>query len=465
MGVVKTVKRWFKMLFGEKAEREFGIKEITSEEIKSIISRCEKVYQGRPGWVDPDNHIKTVNFAKAICSETARLATLAIGIKVDGGTRAEWLQGQVDKLYYQLRKWEEYGCAYGTVILKPNGETVDMYLPDAYIVTQQENGEITGCVFVDKTTDTTGKKYYTKLEYHRFESGKYAVSNRCYVGLSEDDMGKPVEIEATPWAGLAEDIETENVDSPLFGVLNTPHANNVDTDSPISLPMFWDAMEELRDLDIAYSRNSKEILDSKRTVLLDSDRMAPTAGKKISGLKNAIKDMALPDFVKNIYGDGQSTFYQEINPTLNTTERINGINALLSQIGYKCGFSNGYFVFDEKTGVQTATGVEAEQQRTVQFIKDCRDCLERCIKSLVYALNAFADFYDLAPVGDYEVNCNFGDILYNYEEDKAVWKSYVLQKWVPAWVYFTKFENMTEEEAKAMVAETQPKETLFGDEE
>ena len=37
---------------------------------------------------------------------------------------------------------------------------------------------------------------------------------------------------------------------------------------------------------------------------------------------------------------------------------------------------------------------------------------------------------------------------------------------VPAWLYFVKFEGMTEEEAKAMVEEAQPKEpALFGDEE
>ena len=36
---------------------------------------------------------------------------------------------------------------------------------------------------------------------------------------------------------------------------------------------------------------------------------------------------------------------------------------------------------------------------------------------------------------------------------------------VPAWLYFVKFEGMTEEEAKAMVKEAEPKEpTLFGEE-
>ena len=59
--------------------------------------------------------------------------------------------------------------------------------------------------------------------------------------------------------------------------------------------------------------------------------------------------VSFPDYVKNVYGNGTDDFYREINPSLNTTERLAGINALLSQIGFKCGFSNGYFVFNEKT--------------------------------------------------------------------------------------------------------------------
>lgn len=458
------------MLFKNKAKEEFDIEDITSSEMKHMVDKCKDIYQGKPYWVDDDEHIKTINFAKAVCSETARLVTLGIGIQIDGSTRAKWLQKQIDNIYYRLRDWEEYGCAFGTVILKPNGESVDLYKPDQFIVTDQSNGEITGCVFVNKEADSTGKKYYTRLEYHRFmDDGTYAISNKCYVGSSENDINESIDIEKTPWVGLVEEAAIENIEQPLFGVLRTPHANNIDIDSTLSLPIFADAIEEFKDLDIAYSRNAKEIKDSKRLVLLDSDRLLQSGGRvqnTINGFEKARNELGLPDYVKNAYGDGQTNFYQEINPTLNTDTRLTGINALLSQIGYKCGFSNGYFVFNESTGIQTATGVEAEQQRTVQFIKDCRDKLENCMDDLIYALNAFADLYGYAPAGAYKVQYDFGDILYNYEEEKARWYSYVTQGKIPFWYYLTRFENMTEEDAKALEATAQPKEqTLFGGDE
>ena len=69
---------------------------------------------------------------------------------------------------------------------------------------------------------------------------------------------------------------------------------------------------------------------------------------------------------------------------------------------------------------------------------------------LIYALSKFADLYDLAPVGEYETVYGFGDITYNYEEDKARWWGYVQAGKVPFWKYLTKFENMSEEEAKEL---------------
>lgn len=455
------------MLFRSKAKEEFNIEPIISQSMEDMIRKCFAIYQGKPYWLDDTDHIKTINFAKAVCSETARLTMLATKITIDGSARAEWLQEQIDNVYFKLRDWVEYGCAYGTVILKPNGKGIDLVVPGNFIVTDIENGEISGVVFVNQ--ETVGKKYYTRLEYHRFINDVYAITNRCYVGDSANDTSKRIDIAKTPWSDLLEESFIQNVDGPLYGVLKMPHANNVDVDSPMGLPIFSDAIEELKDLDIAYSRNSKEILDSKRTVLLDSDRLLPSGGKVANtGLyfKNQREQMGLPDYVKNVYGNGTEDFYQEINPQLNTDTRLSGLNALLSQIGYKIGYSNGYFVFNESTGIQTATGVEAEQQRTIQFIKDVRDKVKGCLDRVIYALNVFADLYDLAPVGVYEVVYGFGDITYSAEEDKATWWKYVISNKVPAWMYFVKFEGMSEEDAKAMIAEATPKEpSLFGSEE
>ena len=85
---------------------------------------------------------------------------------------------------------------------------------------------------------------------------------------------------------------------------------------------------------------------------------------------------------------------------------------------------------------------------------------------MIYALNVFADLYNLAPVGVYEAIYDFGDITYDLETDRARWWGYVVAGKVPAYKYFMKFEGMSEEDSKAMIEEAAPKQpTLFGSEE
>lgn len=455
------------MLFKNDAEKEFNIKSITSQQMESVLAKCEKVYNGRPSWLDEEDGIRTINFAKSICSETARLTTLAVSISVDGSGMGDYIQSVIDKSYYNLRGWVQRGFARGTAIIKPNGNGLDVFTPGEFLITSvDDNSNINGIVFKDHYEENG--RFYTRFEYHRFETDNvYAISNRSYVSDNPDSLGKKIDITKTKWSELLPDAyitksNDERLDAPLFGVFTTPDANDIDSSSPLGQPLFAPALEELKDLDIAYSRNAGELKDSRRIVLADDRLLLPTG----VNLKTRKPIINLPKFVKNVSGTDPKEFYQEINPQLNTDIRKTGINQQLSFIAYKCGYSNGYFSFDEKTGVVTATQIEADQQRTIQFIKDCRDKLQNCMDGVIYAVQVMAELYGLAPSGTYEVEYGFGDIIYSYEEDKANWWKYVVQGKMPAWKYFVKFENMTEDEAKALTAEAEPKEsTLYGEEE
>ena len=116
-------------------------------------------------------------------------------------------------------------------------------------------------------------------------------------------------------------------------------------------------------------------------------------------------------------------------------------------------------------GAQTATGVEANQQRTIQFVKDCRDRAEKMLDDLLYAIAGFAVAKQEITRGDYKATFNFGDITYNEDEDRARWLTYVSMGKIPFWYYLKKFEGMTEEEAKKLEEEAKPQlPDMFGGE-
>lgn len=466
------------MVFSSKAKEEFDVKSITSKEMDSFIDRCISIYKGVPYWLNETDGIKTVNFARFVCSETAKLATLGMSIKMEGDSpRFVDIQKRIDKAKQNFRNWVEYAAAYGTVVLKPTADSVECVLPNKYMITDISDGNITGIVFIDTETSSNGKEYYTRLEYHRWVDDIYVVTNRCFKGSSQNDLGKNIDIKATPWSYLEEEIGIINLDTPLFGVLRMPGANNIDDDSPVSMPVYSDALEELRDLDVAYSRHIEEIDDSRKIVLLDADRLVPHRGQanNPASWDYVREQMGLPHYVRNVAGDDSSDFYQEITPSLNTDTRLSGINSLLSQIGFKCGFSNGYFVFNESTGFATATQVTSDQARTIQLINDIRHNIDVCIIGLVKAINVYEDLYgeskhiDITDTIntdelDRMIHVHFEPIYTNAEEDRQRALSLTNSGYYPKWYYLHKYEGLSEDEARALTEEAMPKEQGLFDE-
>ena len=76
------------MFFRSEAEQAFNVDTIESPVMDTVIKKCAAVYSGEPLWKDVKNGIRTINFAKSLSSETARLATLAIKITIEGSARA-----------------------------------------------------------------------------------------------------------------------------------------------------------------------------------------------------------------------------------------------------------------------------------------------------------------------------------------------------------------------------------------
>ena len=449
MNLYENIKNFIQQLWTKKSEQEFQYH--LPERNLGYIETALSIYSNDPPWLEDD--VKTIGMARTICGEIARLTTMNIEIKAEGSARANYIEQILEtNIIPKIRQWVETACAAGEVVIKPNGDTIDMLLPTQYEIVEELNGDIKKIVFLDDYYDAKERKWYTRLEYHELDrENHYHISNRCYKGSQEYAFTTPVNIEDTRWNGLAEDIDVQGVEKVLCGLLRIPGANNISIGSDSGLPVFSDAISELQDLDTAYSRMNNEVYDSKKIVLLDSDRFM-TGGQKLTRDKTALKKQYhMPDYVRVVEG-GDEPFYQEITPVMQTADRIQGINLLLSQIGFKCGFSNGYFVFNEQTGLITATQVESDDRRTLQTISDLRDALEHCINDLVYALDKLADAYKLAPRGTYEITYDMQDLTQNHEEDSQKWWAFVQGGYVPFWYYLVRCEGLTEDEAKQIEA-------------
>lgn len=458
MNVFTRLLRRFRSMFINSADvgRVFGVELIMSDEMSSAIKLWNRISTGKPPWKNVDDDIETINMAKHISDTRAKLTTLDIGIAISGSTRTEYLQAVVDDLVKRLPDKVAEADRLGGIMIKWNGTSWDFILPGDFGITEKDNnGGIKGAIFASHASD--GANHYTRLEYHRFIKGDdtsiYAVTNKAFknqvFGNKQAMLGRQVPLNSVKaWANIQEEVRITNLEKPLFAYYRLPGANIIDPSSPLGLSVFANALVELKAIDVAISRKDAEVEDSKHITF---------AGQTaIRDAKN--KGVELPRFVKALgmgLNDGDVTAIHEHVATLLTDQRIKDINFNLSMAGVKCGFSEGVFVMDGQTGMITATQVESDDRDTIQTIKADRDALRDALEQAIYGADAMITLYGLAPLGEYELNFNFGDITYNYEEDKAAWRAYAMQGWIPKWLYFVKFEGMSKDEAKAMTQEAQ----------
>ena len=452
MGLISLIKGVIGKMFKKEAEKIFDCDIVTSAWMDVEIRRWYRVVGGSPEWKSKDDDVKSINFAKFLCSDTAKKICLDIDINVTGSARADYLQNVMEELKKVLRDKVEDACGVGGIMFKPNGSDnvkncIDYVQADDFMVTEKTtNGDIRGCIFIDFVQ--MGDDHYKRLEYHRFEGEHYLITNKAFKSKSHNALGHLVSLDKVPaWANIEEEVSIDGLERPLFAYFKMPMNNTIDYDSPLGVSIFSNAIEELRDLDIAWSRKGGEVEDSKHMTFV-----GPTAVMYANN-----NDIKLPRFLKpvDLGDDVTKDPVHEHVATLLTDQRIADINSVLSMISTKCGFSQGQFVLDRKTGQITATQVESDDHETIETIKEMRDALRDTIEQLIYALDAYASLYDLAPLGVYETSYSFGDLTYNYDEDRTRHWQYVMQGKFPLWRYYVKFEGMSEEEAKEIVAEAQ----------
>lgn len=469
-------------MWQKEAQDKFGVETIESDVMKAALNDWVNIYQGKPDWTLPDDKgnvdIESFNFAKKLCNETARLTTLALGITVEGSARADWINGFMESYIARMKNEEcEKACAFGYIILKPNGEGIDYVMPWDFCPTHATDGKIDGGIFFDHYHEPGDKWYYTRLEWQRFEDVSedvriFRITNRTYKATGANGIGQECNIKETVWANLQEDVAYENIEQPLFSIFKMPLSNNIDMSSPLGVSIFSNAQKELKSLDIAWTRLEDEIFDSQKITFL-GDMLIDEPGKPVRsrfapGGAVDKTGKALPRHVRILPGTSEGDEYHEVNPALQTADRLSGIDHFLNLVGVKCGYSTGQFVLNGRTGHVTATQVESDDRETIQLIKQIRDSLQVATDGLIYALDKYADIYNLSPVGVYEVTYNFQDITYSWEEDRLRHWQYVQAGKYPLWMFYMNYEGMGEEEAKAVAAEAktenEPQEGLFGEE-
>ena len=204
-----------------------------------------QIWMGTPPWANDQD--RTINFAKAVTGEAARLATMGVSVELSGSARADWLQERLnEELIPFLRDMVDVGCAAGMFLLKPTPDSIGLYTPPEFTITAVDNRKrVTGVVLYD--TKATPDYYYVKAEYHRYDGMHYVVSNRAFRLAKGKASASRVNLDEVPdWVGILPDAVLDDT-APLFAVCTMPDANNIDGGA-CGMSIYANALPELRGL-------------------------------------------------------------------------------------------------------------------------------------------------------------------------------------------------------------------------
>lgn len=470
MGLFYSLRENIMKIFKTDAEKEFGVEFMTSPRVESAQELWDGIIKGSPVWIKPDDeNLRTVNFGKFLCQYISKKTCLDLAVNINGSERADFLNSCIKTMVDStIRDKVEDMCGIGGIMFKPTGNTavenaVSYFMPWDFAITEKTgSGNVRGCIFIDRISKD--KVYYYRLEYHHFLPGVdggaavYEIQNRAFRSNSSNSLGKKIDLKDVPdWAGIDEVVHIEGLEKPLFSYIKTPYNNTIDYESPEGVAVFSNAITELRDLDIAWSMKGNEVEDSQHLTFIDENKLTKMAerGTRVNRIK-------IPRFIKGLgMGLDASKVVEEHTATMLTGDRIADINSILSMISTKCGFSQGQFVLDRKTGNVTATEVESDDIETVETINDFRKCLKTAIKDLIYALNAICDLNGIPrgyvnaldpDVADEDI-FYFKDLLATFEQDRTRAYQLMLNGVYSKRKYLKEYEGFSDEEVDEMFAE------------
>lgn len=253
---------------------------------------------------------------------------------------------------------------------------------------------------------------YTLLRWHEKVNGIYVVRNELYRASANDSsLGTPIDL-AFLYPDLEEVVEFTNATRPFFAYCKPAIANNVDSNVPLGISIFANAIDTLKSIDRVFDSLEREFrIGGKRAIVPHSWLKGKTDVK--TGNVTRYFDTDDEIFQGMRQGENDQKYY-DVSPELRVSEHISALDAYLKTLSTQTGFSAATFGFDV-TGLKTATEVVSENSKTFRSKQSHENNIESFIADIVESILLIADHFGINryPTSEYEVTTTFDDSIIN----------------------------------------------------
>ena len=392
------------------------------------------------GICEVENNILQLGMAKTVCEDWANLLlNEKVEFKIDNNkcdnTVKEILKN--NNFRKKANQLIETCFAFGTgafvEFLKDGKPAIDYITADKIYPLSWQNGIITECAFGSVGVVDKEKVYY--LQIHTKPKDTYVVENYRFKVKGEEIILVDVKDMVGTWNTKSQ--------LPMFQIITPNIVNNYDINSPMGISVYGNAIDVLKEIDIAFDSLNNDFITGRRMVFLKSQLFGfdDKGNKKdvISRKENVIRWI----------GDKEdnSELVKDYSPALRADDHIKAIQFQLNLLSEKCGMGTNRYEFT-LGGVKTATEVISEDSDLYSNLKKHELALETPLVNLVKAI------LFLNGCSDCDVSINFDDSI--IEDTDSIKKQALIEYnagLIDKVEYFVITKKLTVEQARKYVEE------------
>lgn len=411
-------------------------------------------YKVRTGKMETLCKRHSLGMAKKLCEDWANLL---MNEKVVITLEGEKEQAFVDEVFrannfeVKANEAQELKSAVGTVAYIPRvvgqreGEAaqaihIDFVDVDNIHPLTWRNGVIEECAFANRFT-VDGEDYIYLQVHQRGVNGLYEIHNHIFE-CNEGNIGDKPRVAPAGYENIPDVVKTASAER-TFVIDRLNIANNYEANNPLGIPVFANAIDVLKGVDIAYDSYVNEFMLGKKRIMVK-----PSATDFLNGQPafdhNDVLFYVLPEDVS----DG--AVIQPIDMSLRTAEHNTGIQDQLNLLSSKCGFGESHYQFNGGS-VATATQIISENSTMFRTIKKHEIILESALVELCRILLHYGNASMGAGLDeDVEISIDFDDSIIEDEETNFNRDARLVHMGVMnLWEFRAKWMNEDPETAKA----------------
>lgn len=336
----------------------------------------------------------SAGMAKQVCEDWADLLmSEKVDVVVDGKQESDYIHSVLDDNNWAVKANEaqETKGYRGTVAYVPHvvGAVLDGhgaptgamqeieidYIPGNQIFPLSwHNGIITEVAFAQEIQQSDNQ-HYIYLQLHVLNNGTYDIINKLYdTDKMDGGFYREIPLDTLPqYKGVPDVVHTHSA-YPQYAIDRFLLRANIEEAGPMGIPVYANAIDQLRSVDVAYDSYVNEFVLGKKRVMVKPEAVKDLDGKPLFDT-NELVYYVLPE------DSDSGTTIKEIDMSLRTEQHSRGVQDMLNMLSHKCGLGNNYYRYDGGT-INTATEVISSNSKLFRTLKKHEIMLGAAITSL-----------------------------------------------------------------------------------